>query len=245
VKKSMGSTENAVCYPFPAPLVSGRLIRRYKRFLADVTLDEDGRTVTVHCPNSGSMLGALEQGAPVMLSPSDNPNRRTAYTWRMIYIDGHWVGIDTTVPNRLVEEAARQRALSIFAGVSGVRREVKIGDRTRIDLVAESAGGPLYVEVKNVTLVRNGVAHFPDAVTERGARHLEELRAVVERDGAAATVYLVQRRDAEAFGPADDIDSAYGEAYRRARTAGMAVCAAEAEVTPERVCLRRELPLLI
>ncbi|MBI4799809.1 MAG: DNA/RNA nuclease SfsA, partial [Desulfarculus sp.] len=157
---------------FDPPLLPGRLVRRFQRFLAEVDL-EDGRRVLAHCPNSGSMLGCLEDGAPVYLSPSPAPGRRTAFTWEMIFIAGGWVGINTGLPNRLVALAAEMRALPPFSDAVAVRREVKISAHTRLDLLVQRASGPLYVEVKNVTLVRDGRALFPDAVTSRGAKHLE------------------------------------------------------------------------
>lgn len=228
----------------PRPLAPGRLIRRYKRFLADVELD-DGRVVTAHCPNSGSMLSCSEPGSPVMLSHHPDPARRTAYTWEMIFTGGGWVGVNTMLPNRLVEMAARARAVPLFAGAKAVRREVRLGAHSRLDLLVERTRGPLWVEVKNVSLVRDREARFPDAVTARGAKHLGELMGRVAAGEEAAMVYLVQRSDAECFGPAADIDPVYAEAYRRARAAGVVMLALEAQVTPEAVSLRRMLPLLL
>ncbi len=227
---------------FPRPLVPGRLIRRYKRFLADVEL-KDGRTETVHCPNSGSMLGCDRPGAAVRLLPAGRPGRRTAYTWNMVRVGRIWVGIDTLLPNRLVAAAARARALDIFAGAERVRSEVKLSAHTRLDLVVEDRDGPIYVEVKNVSLVRGGVAHFPDAPTERGAKHLRELSGLARRGVRAAMVYVVQRTDARAFAPAADIDPRYAELFGLARQAGVAVRALEARVGPAQVALSRVLPL--
>jgi sugar fermentation stimulation protein A len=233
-----------VRHDFPAALTPGRLIRRYQRFLTEVEL-ADGSRVTAHCNNSGTLLTCLEPGAPVYLSPSLTPGRRTAFTWEMIFVNGGWVGVNTLLPNRLVAEAARQRALPLFAGARAVRTEVKTGPHTRLDLVVERPQGPLYVEVKNVTLVRAGLASFPDAVSTRGAKHLAELVRLTEAGQEAAMVYVVQRSDAQAFTPAADIDPAYAEAFARARTAGVGMAVVQAEVSPGGVGLRRELPLAL
>ena len=232
-----------VCVVFETPLVEGTFIRRYKRFLADVRLN-DGREVTVHCPNSGSMKGCLEEGAPVRLSAaSPGTRRKTAYTWEMIYINRGWVGINTAVPNRLIAQAAEQRILPFFSDATMVRREVAAGNHSRMDLLVERSEGPLWVEVKNVTLVEEGRALFPDAVTTRGTRHLEVLMDKVRNGGHAAMVYVVQRSDADRFAPAEEIDPVYAEHYRLAKRAGVAICAVQARVTPERICLQRMLPV--
>lgn len=235
---------SAICHRYPTKLVAGVLIRRYKRFLADIRLPDD-RTVTAHCPNSGSMLSCLEAGAPVRCSESDDPKRRTAHTWEMIRINGSWVGINTLIPNKLVAEAARQGALALFRGVSEVRTEVRIAPGTRIDLVAQRPQGPLVVEVKNVSLARNGEAHFPDAVTARGAKHLRELIRLTRAGTECAMVYVVQRSDVRSFGPASDIDPEYARLLVEARRTGVAVAALRARVEPGAVCLDKELPLLL
>jgi sugar fermentation stimulation protein A len=233
-----------VRHDFPAPLTPGRLIRRYQRFLTEVEL-EDGSRVTAHCNNSGTLLTCLEPGAPVYLSPSSAPGRRTAFTWEMIFINGGWVGVNTLVPNRLVAEAARQRSLPLFAGASAVRPEVKTSAHTRLDLVVERPQGPLYVEVKNVTLVRESLASFPDAVSTRGAKHLAELVRLVAAGQEASMVYVVQRGDAQAFAPAADIDPAYAEGFARARAAGVGITVVQATVSPQDITLSRELPLAV
>jgi sugar fermentation stimulation protein A len=232
-----------VRYVFPQLLVAGRLVRRYQRFLADVEL-EDGRVVTVHCPNSGSMLGCLEPGAPVCCSPRPGVRRRTTLTWEMILTNGHWVGIDTLIPNQLVARAAELQALPLFQGTTQVRREVLVAPGTRIDLVLERPSGPLFVEVKNVTLVRASVAQFPDAPTVRGVKHLRHLTDRAASGQAAAMVYVVQRQDSQGFAPAGDIDPAYAEHYRRARDLGVHMLALEARVTPQAISLSRVLPLM-
>lgn len=231
-----------VVWRYPAPLVPGRLVRRYKRFLAEVDLD-DGRRVTAHCPNSGSMLGCLADAAPVQLSHHPEPQRRTAYTWEMIQIEGVWVGVNTGLPNKLVAEAARQRALPPFRDTLTVRPEVPLTPGTRLDLLVERERGPLWVEVKNVTLVEGGLARFPDAVTARGAKHLREMRALAAQGRAAAMVYLVQRADAQRFTPARDIDPAYARELESALAAGVEAWVVQARVSPGEISLWRTLPL--
>lgn len=231
-----------VCLEFATPLIPGRLIRRYKRFLADVRLDS-GEEVLAHCPNTGSMLGCMEPGGEVMLSPADNPARRTAYTWEMSRMNGGWVGINTMLPNRLAALAAERKVIKPFYGTKEVRREVRVGAHTRLDLVVERERGPLYVEVKNVTLVQNGVARFPDAVTARGAKHLEALMELKASGSDVAMLYLVQRFEAASFGPARDIDPHYAELWDQARAAGVEMLVLQAQVSPRRICLQRRLPL--
>ncbi len=160
------------------PLTPGRLLRRYKRFLADVELS-DGTVVTAHCPNSGSMLGCAAPGSPVLLSRSGNPSRKLPYTWELVHAGACWVGINTGLPNRLVREGIEQGIVTELQGYGRIRQEVCYGaERSRIDLLLEEPG-LCYVEVKNFTLVEDGVARFPDAVTTRGQKHLRELMAMV------------------------------------------------------------------
>ena len=226
---------------FPTPLVPGRLVRRYQRFLAEVELNEGG-VVTAHCPNSGSMRGCLKPRAAVRLSHQPHPKRRTAYTWEMIRIGHCWVGINTLVPNRLVEMAARAQALPLFAGAREVRREVRVSPRSRVDLWVRQREKELFVEVKNVTLVREGLACFPDAPTSRGRRHLLELiRLSARPHTTAAMIYLVQRCDARAFAPAADIDPAYARAFHQALQAGVKVVVLQATVSPRSITLHRTL----
>ncbi|MCB2186614.1 MAG: DNA/RNA nuclease SfsA [Deltaproteobacteria bacterium] len=230
-------------YTFPTPLVAGNLVRRYKRFLAEVALP-DGRQVTAHCPNSGSMRSCLETGAAVRLSPATTPGRRTPYTWEMIAINGGWVGVNTLAPNFLAAEAARQRALPPFAAAGEVRREVTVEPGSRLDLRVELPQGPLFVEVKNVTLVEEGRARFPDAVTTRGAKHLGVLARLAAQGAGALALYVVQRGDAHSFAPAADIDPAYARAFDQVRGQGVEVLVVEALVTPESISLTRLLPVV-
>jgi sugar fermentation stimulation protein A len=216
---------------FSAPLVSGRLVKRYKRFLADVILD-DGNAVTAHCANPGSMLGLKEPGSRVWLSQSDNPKRKLKYSWEVIEADGALVGINTAHPNSLVEEALAAGRIDGLAGYDALRREVKYGKNSRIDILLEGGEGQrTYVEVKNVHLMREpGLAEFPDSVTARGAKHLVELADMVAEGHRAAMVFLVQRPDCARLSLAGDIDPAYAAAFAAARKAGVEVYAIGCDV---------------
>ena len=209
---------------FQTPLVPGRLIRRYNRFLADVTLDETGETVKAHCPNPGSMMGLKDPGLRVWLEPNDDPKKKLRYGWRLAELEGdHWCGIDTAVPNRVVKEALEARVVAELERYGTVRPEVKYGTRSRIDFLLTENGLPdAYVEVKNVHLRRDSDwAEFPDSVTARGAKHLDELRGVIEAGHRAVMLYLVQRTDCARFKLAGDIDPRYAEAFDLARDAGV------------------------
>ena len=229
---------------FPSPLVPGRLVRRYQRFFADVRLT-DGRLVTAHCPNSGSMLGCKEPGNPVYLSPQTGRGRKLAWTWEMVRVGRTWVGINTFWPNRLVVEAIEDGTLGELQGHSRIRREVRVSPRSRLDLLLEGGNGRCWVEVKNVTLRAGDLAAFPDAVTERGTRHLRELIRLARAGQGAALVFVVQRGDCAAFRPADEVDPEYGAWLRRALAAGVGVLAYQARVTPRGITLTRRLELVL
>lgn len=232
---------------FSAPLIPGRLIRRYKRFLADVELD-GGDTVTAHCANPGAMLGLAEAGARVWLSRAANPARKLKLSWELVEVDlgagPALVGINTTHPNALVAEAIADGGLAELAGYKTMRREVRYGAGSRVDLLLEAPDRPAcYVEVKNVHLMREpGLAEFPDSVTKRGARHLDELAAMVAGGARAVMVYLVQRGDAERVALARDIDPAYGIAFDRAAAAGVEALAYVCDVAPSGIAVSRRLP---
>jgi sugar fermentation stimulation protein A len=211
---------------FPAPLVPATLVRRYKRFLADVVLPS-GETVTVHCANPGSMIGLATAGARVWLSRSDNPKRKLAHSWELIEVDfgtgAELVGINTAHPNALAAEAIAAGAIAELAGYASLRREVRYGRSSRVDVLLEGpARPPCYVEIKNVHLMRRPeLAEFPDAVTRRGAKHLGELGDMVATGARAVMLFLIQIASARRFALARDIDPAYGKAFDAARRAGV------------------------
>jgi len=215
---------------FEAPLVQGRLVRRYKRFLADVELDQ-GETVTAHCANPGAMLGLQRSGARVLLLRSPNPARKLAWSWELVRVGRTWVGINTARANPVVEEGLRAGAVAELAGFTELRREVRFGERSRVDFLLRFGPDECHVEVKSVTLARGGLARFPDSVTARGARHLRELARIAEQGrGRAVLLYLVHRQDCERVAVAEDIDPDYAEAFRDARRRGVEVLAYGARV---------------
>lgn len=232
---------------FPSPLVPGRLIQRYKRFLADVMI-AGGVTVTASCPNTGSMLGLTTPGTGVWLSESASPTRKYRHTLEMVEADlgdgSQLVGINTGRPNALVAEAIDQGAIAELQGYTSLRREVKYGEASRIDLLL--SGGtdsrPCYVEVKNVHLMRAaGLAEFPDSKTERGAKHLRELSAMVGEGNRAAMVFLVQRNDAKQFKVASDIDPAYAAAFQTAAAAGVEMLCYRCRLSPHEIVVESRI----
>lgn len=251
---------------FTPSLVRGRFLRRYKRFFVDVQLD-DGSVVVAHCPNTGSLLGCLIEGAEVWIQPASDPKRALRYTWKLIRIGDSLVGVDTGLAVPIVEAAITNGVLDGLCGHERMLREVVYGREgtSRIDILLSSGDSlpstpaatkskrrvlhegdeRVYVEVKNTTLVSKGTALFPDAVTERGQKHLEELMHVVERGMRAAMVFCVQRDDCDAFRPADDIDPIYGRLLRRAAQAGVETYALHASPKPEEIAVQRKLPVLL
>lgn len=232
---------------FADPLVSARLVRRYKRFLADVTFD-DGTTITVHCPNTGSMLGCHAPGSRVWLSRSDNPKRKYAYTWELVELDGGvLVGINTGRSNALVREAIESGVIDELGGYEEIRAEVAYGNEgSRADFLLTGDATDCYVEVKNVTAaVEDGVALFPDAVSARGTKHLRELMGAVRDSGKRAVLcFCVQRTDVNEVRPADDIDPTYGRTLREALAEGVEVLAYRATMHPEGVALAERVPVV-
>ena len=225
---------------FPAPLINGILIQRYKRFLTDVRL-ADGTMVTAHCTNTGTMMGCKTPGSAVYISRCTNVRRRLAYTWEMIRVNGGWVGINTLHPNRLVAEAIEMGTIGELQGYNSIRREVCTRAGTRLDICLEVSRGLCFVEVKNVTLAVDGTAAFPDAVTTRGTRHLRELIRLKRQGHRAVVLFVIQREDCSSFRPADEIDQEYGRWLRRAARAGVEVLPYQASVTPEEIVLTNRL----
>ena len=230
------------------PLIRGSLIRRYNRFLSDIRLEGTGEEVTAHCPNPGAMLGLKEPGLTVWVEPNDDPKKKLKYGWRLCELpDGHWAGIDTSVPNRVAAEAVADRAIPALAAYDSHRPEVKYGVNSRIDLLLSTAGLPnAYVEVKNVHLRREGTwAEFPDSVTTRGAKHLRELSDMVAQGHRAVMLYLVQRTDCDRLRLAEDLDPAYAAAFRAARAAGVEAICHRCEIDVDGVRIGPELPVEI
>ena len=228
---------------FATPLVPARLIQRYKRFLADAEL-ETGEVITAHCANPGSMMGLKEPGTKIWLEPNDDPKKKLKYGWRLVeHEDGHFTGVDTSVPNRALKAALLAGEIKELSSYPEVRAEVKYGENSRIDFLLTGAGPDLYVEVKSVTLSRQrGRAEFPDSVTARGAKHLAELTEMVRQGHRAMMFYLVQRTDAEYVTLAQDIDPTYAAAFDAARAAGVEVMSYDCDIHPGGIDIGRALP---
>lgn len=225
---------------FPESLIHGRLIKRYKRFLADVILDS-GETITAHCTNSGTMKSCLEDNAEVYLTPVDDPKRKTKFTWEMIKINGDWVGVNTGNPNKLAFEAIKIGEIEKLKGYTDVKREVKFDD-SRFDVMAKNDSETCYIEVKNCTLKEGDYVLFPDAITSRGKKHLETLIKVKEQGMRAVMLYIIQRSDVNKFAPAKEIDPTYAETLKKAYEKGVEIIAMQAKVSPEKIELVKELP---
>ncbi len=230
---------------YSGTLVEGRLIRRYKRFLADIQLAQG--VITASCPNTGSMMGCCEPGSRVWLSESDSATRKFRHTWELVEVDSVLVGINTALPNRLVAEAIAEGTIGELRDYASVRREVAFGEeRSRVDLLLEAAGrAPCYVEVKNVTAAASrGVALFPDCVSARGSKHLRELMRLKAKGARPVQLYCVQRGDVNEVRPADGIDHEYGRTLRQAIAAGVEVLAYRARITPGEIRLEERIPVV-
>lgn len=228
---------------FAEPLTPARLVQRYKRVMADVAFP-DGAIATAHVANTGKMLGVCDPGATVWLSRAP-PGRKLAWSWRLVEADGGLVGIDTSLPNALVAEAIEAGAIAPLRGYARLRREVKYGQASRIDILLEDdARPPCYVEVKNVHLMRGGgLAEFPDCVAARSAKHMGELAEMVSHGARAVAVFVVQREDCTAFAPASDLDPAFATALRSACAAGVEAIAHVCRITTQSVTLDRAIPV--
>ncbi|BCX88664.1 sugar fermentation stimulation protein A [Methylomarinovum tepidoasis] len=228
------------------PWLEGRLLRRYKRFLADVELS-DGRRITAHTPNTGSLKGCAEPGMRVWLRDTGDPKRKYRHSWELVEVRPDvLVGIHTGLSNRLVREAIAAGRVASLQGYDSIRGEVRYGrERSRIDLLLEAEGRPpCYVEVKNVTLVENGIAAFPDAVSARGQKHLRELAEMARQGRRAVIFFCIQRSDAREMRPADAIDPVYGRTLREALAAGVEAVAMTAAVSPKCIELQTEVPVV-
>ena len=236
---------------FPSPLIEARLVQRYKRFLADVKL-ATGDEFTVHCPNPGAMLGLKDVGNKVWISDSGNPKRKLRHTLELMEVDclsssgKVIVGINTNLPNKLAEEAILAERIETLKGYSSLRREVKYGENSRVDILLEEGGRrPCYVEIKNVHFVREPGKHeFPDCKTARGAKHLRELTAMVEAGARAVMLYVIQRKDGDHLSFAEDLDPDYAEAFKLATKAGVEAIAIRCDISPQEITARDIIPIV-
>lgn len=225
---------NQFFYPYP-PLILGKLQKRYKRFFADIEL-ETGEMITAHCPNTGPMTGVCQIGNLVYVSPSNNPKRKLAYTWEMIQIQDTWVGVNTNLPNQVIKQALTQKIFPELADLyDTVKSEVPYGQdrKSRIDFLLSQSGQPdIYLEVKNTTLAQKQLALFPDTVTTRGQKHLEELTALLPST-RSVMLYFINRGDCSEFSPGDEFDPHYGQLLRQGISQGLMVLPCRFEVTPQ------------
>ena len=227
---------------FKQELQPGILIKRYKRFLADIEL-ADKKMLTVHCPNTGSMLGCSEPGSPVMISRSDNPARKYPHTLEMVQVGSVWVGVNTSLTNKLVREALEKGVVKEFGRLDSIVQEVKTSAHTRLDFLLEQEDTRIYLEVKNCSLAENRAAMFPDAVTARGTKHLHELAALKEQGHKAAVFFCVQRSDDDCFMPAHHIDPVYAKTLANVMSKGVMILAYQADVSPREIKIARKLPV--
>ncbi|TRX63267.1 DNA/RNA nuclease SfsA [Carboxylicivirga sp. M1479] len=225
---------------FSTPLIHGYLIKRYKRFLSDIRLD-DGSIVIAHCTNSGSMKTCIEEGAEVYLSPATDPKRKTRFTWEMIKINGAWVGVHTSHPNLIAYNAIVNGEIPQLKGYESLQREVKTGN-SRIDIMAQKPNETCFIEVKNVSMRDGKYARFPDAVTTRGKKHLEELIQLKKEGIRAVMLYIIQRSDVEIFATANNIDPDYTSTLKKAFELGVEIIPIRVKVNPYEISIDKELP---
>jgi len=232
---------------FDSPLIKGKLIKRYKRFLADIIL-EDGKEITAHCANTGAMTGCMPQGATVWLSVSDNPKRKYPHSWQLIELNAGVIAcINTSLTNKLVHEALLQNKIVELASFDNCKSEVPYGEEgSRVDFLLKFADQKVFVEVKHVTLsLENGVAEFPDAVTKRGQKHLRELIQQVKSGDRAVLLFIIMRTDVSLVKPADLIDAEYGRLLREAVREGVEVLAYRAKIDPMGMSIDRAITVAL
>ena len=222
------------------PRQFGTLIQRYKRFLADIRLDDE-QIVTVHCPNSGSMKGCSTPGSRVVISRSDNPNRKYPWTLEMVREKDVWIGVNTSLTNNLVQEGLENSTINDFGKIDSIRREIKVSEQSRLDFLLQTERNKTYVEIKNCSMAENGAAMFPDAVTKRGTKHLVELDRLRDQGHETAVLFCVQRMDAEYFTPAETIDPEYSRTLYSVFAKGVKVLAYQADVQPESITIVKKL----
>jgi len=225
-------------------LIPATLVRRYKRFLADIRFP-DGTEAVAHCANSGSMMGCAEPGSDILVSANTNPKAKLDWRWEMVRDGDTWICINTSRPNRLVENAIAARSIAQLAEHSSLKREVKYGTNSRIDLLLEQDGQQIYIEIKNVTLKRTELAEFPDAVTARGTKHLAELSDMVAAGHRAIMFYAINRNDCQAMTTAKDIDPAYAKALKRAQAAGVELIAYDVDNGPDFSRLGKPIEVMV
>ena len=238
------STDFSPSIRFNPPLIPARFRRREKRFLAEVDLPDEGRT-WVHVPNSGALTGCLTPGMEILLTDDARPGRKTAFTWRFCRVDNGWVSIDTLAPNRLIAAALSGPGLPGLTPPLRARPEVSLPHGGRLDFVVEKTGRLIFIEVKSVTWVEAGVALFPDGVTSRGRRHLQELADLVSQGHQAWNIFVVQRQDARAMAPAAQVDPAYAAQLARAAQAGVGIMVFATHIHPPHITLAQPLPLRV
>lgn len=230
---------------FPSPLLPGILIKRYKRFLADIKLDS-GEEITAHCANPGSLFGATDPGLKVWVSHAPSPTRKLPYSWQIVEIDNTLVGVNTSLPNSLAEEAILANRIPELSGYSGLKREVKYSDNSRIDILLMDANKPpCYVEVKNVHMKRGTSAQFPDSVTTRGTKHLRDLEKMAAQGARAVMLYVIQRDDCDTFSFAADIDPVYANTAAHAFENGVEALAYGCAVTPQEIQIANQIDIIL
>ncbi|MBU1537537.1 DNA/RNA nuclease SfsA [Myxococcota bacterium] len=228
-------------FSFPTPLVKAKFLKRLNRFVSHFQL-ASGELVAAHSPNTGSMKGLLVSGAPALLWDSQNPSRKYPLSWKAVFVDGIWVGIDTAFPNQITCDLIAARQITSLPALSGLAREKSVGAHSRIDIFGYEGETPWFIEVKNVTLAHRGTARFPDAVTARGLKHLHELDRLMGQGAKAAMVYVIQREDCERFQAAEEIDPAYALQLREVHSRGVLVIPLLFSVSQNGLKFEKEIP---